>query len=60
MVIVVIYSLTEKLRVGYKNVDFPAQFCLESISEKFNYVESEEVSFTENVYNFEYSQVFSG
>ena len=35
-----------------KNVNFPYRFCLESMSDKFDYVESEEVSFKENVYNF--------
>ena len=56
MVIVVVCSLTGKkiykLKVNNKNVNIATWFCLRSISEKFNYVESEEVSFTVNVYNF--------
>ena len=56
MVIVVVCSLTGKkiykLKVNNKNVNIATRFCLQSISEKFNYVESEEVSFTVNVYNF--------
>ena len=33
-----------KFKASNKNVNFPSQFCLGSISNKFNYVESEEVS----------------
>ena len=35
-----------------KNVNFPIQFWLESISEKFGKVESEKVSFKGNIYGF--------
>ena len=34
------------------NVNFGTQFCLESIPEAFDAVESEEVSFKGNVYDF--------
>ena len=54
--IVVSYLLTEKriykFKANNKNVDLPTQFCLRRISEKFDYVDSEEVSFKENVYDF--------
>ena len=36
-------------------MNFPAQFCLGSISEKVYYVQSDEVSFQENVYDFSFS-----
>ena len=39
-------------KVDNKNVNFPTQFCLGSISENFDYVESEEVSFKWSVYDF--------
>lgn len=41
-----------KIKANYKNVDFPSQFCLASISEKHDGVESCELSFKGNVYNF--------
>ena len=34
------------------NVNFPTQVCLESVSNKFNYFELEEVSFKRNIYDF--------
>ena len=34
-----------------KNVNFPTQFCLGSISQRFDYFESKEVSFKGNVYD---------
>ena len=41
-----------KFKANNKNVNFPTQFCLGSISEKFGSVESREVSFKEDVYGF--------
>ena len=38
-------------KAGKKNSNFTTQFCLANISENFDYVESEEVSFKENVYH---------
>ena len=38
-----------KFKADDKNVNFPTQFC---ISNKLNYVESENVSFKRNVYDF--------
>ena len=35
-----------------KNVNFPNQFCLGTISNKFSYVVAEGVSLKRNVYNF--------
>ena len=35
-----------------ENTNFPCQFCLESIYDKFEYVQSEEVSLKGNVYDF--------
>ena len=53
--IVVIHLLTNKksvtLKLAKKNSNFTTQFCLANISENFDYVESEEVSFKENVYH---------
>ena len=34
-----------KFEVSNKNVNIPSQFCLGSISNKFDYVDSEEISF---------------
>ena len=41
-----------KSKASNKNVNFQSQFCLGSISNKFDYVDSEEVSFTGNVHDF--------
>ena len=41
-----------KFKTSHKNVSFQSQFCLGSISDKFDYVNSEEVSFKGNVYDF--------
>ena len=41
-----------KFKPSHKNVSFQFQFCLGSISDKFGYVNSEEVSFKGNVYDF--------
>ena len=39
-----------KSKANYENVNFPTQFCLESISNKFGAAESREVSLKRNVY----------
>ena len=41
-----------KFKADNKNINFPTQFCLGSISNKCNYFESKELSFKGNVYNF--------
>ena len=41
-----------KFKGNNKNVNFPKQFCLGSISNKFDSVEAEEVSLKVNVYDF--------
>ena len=41
-----------KFKDGNKNVNFPTQFCLGSISNGFSATESREVSLSENVYDF--------
>ena len=41
-----------KLKAHNKNVNFPTQFCLGSISNRFSATESREVSFNGNVYGF--------
>ena len=41
-----------KFKVYNKNVNFPAQFCLERISNGFGNTESKEVSLNGNVYDF--------
>ena len=41
-----------KFKAVNKNVNFPTQFCLGSISNGFSYTESREVSLNGNVYNF--------
>lgn len=41
-----------KFKVNNKNVDFPSQFCLEGIYNKFSPNDSREVSLKENVDGF--------
>ena len=41
-----------KLKSDNKNVKFPAQFCLGSISKKFDAIEFREISFKGNIYDF--------
>ena len=41
-----------KFKANSKNVNFPTQFCLGSISDGFNATESREVSLNGNVYDF--------
>ena len=41
-----------KFTVDNKHVDFPTQFCLRSISNKFDAFESRQISLKENVYDF--------
>ena len=43
-----------------KNVSFPTQFCLRSISNKFGAIHSKEVSLKENVYNYSAYWIISG
>ena len=48
-----------KFKSDNKNVNFPTQFCLGSISNRFSNTESRKVSLNENVYNFsvDYSSI---
>ena len=41
-----------KFKADNKNVNFPTQFCLWSISNGFSAIESREVSLNRNVYDF--------
>ena len=41
-----------KFKAGNKNVNFPTQFCLQSISNGFSATEFREVSLTGNVYGY--------
>ena len=41
-----------RFKANNKNVNFPNQFCLGSISNKFEYFDSEEVSLKGSAYNF--------
>ena len=41
-----------KFKASNKNANFPFKFFLGSISNKFDYVDSEEVSFKGNMYHF--------
>ena len=41
-----------KFKASNKNVNFPYQFCLASMSNKFDNVNSKEVSLKGNVYDF--------
>ena len=41
-----------KFKVDNKNVNFPTQFCLESISNGFSNTGSREVSLNGNIYDF--------
>ena len=44
-----------KFKTGDKSFNFPTQFCLGSISNKFDGTEFREVSFKENVYDFSFN-----
>ena len=48
-----------KFKIENKNVNFPTQFCLGSMSNGFSALESREVSLKVNVYNFsvDYSSI---
>ena len=56
MLIIVNCLLMEKKSLNYKvhdkNINFPTQFCLQSISNGFSNAEAREVSLNENVYDF--------
>ena len=39
-------------KASYENVNFPTQFCVESIYKKFGAFESRYVSYKENAYGF--------
>ena len=55
MVIIVICLLMGKkckFKVDNKNFQFPTQFCIGSISNKFGAIDSREVSLEGNLYNF--------
>ena len=41
-----------KIKADNKNVDLPNQFCLGSLSNKFDFNDIKEVSFKGNVYDF--------
>ena len=41
-----------EFKTSNKNVNFPSQFCLGGISNKFDYFDSEEVSLKGDVYDF--------
>ena len=41
-----------KFKTSIKNINFPFQFCLGSISNKFHYIHSEELFFKGSVYDF--------
>ena len=43
---------TYKFKSNNKNDNFPSQFCLGSMSNKFGNVDSKEISFKVNVYDF--------
>ena len=51
----VIENETFRFKSGNKNVNFPTQFCLESISNGFSATESREVSLNGNVCDFSVS-----
>ena len=44
--------MVNEFKAANKNVNFPSQFCLESISNKFDYIDSKEVPLKGNVYDF--------
>ena len=55
--IIVVCLLTEKnvkakFKANNENINFSSQFCIGSISNKLDYVESEEVSLKGNMYDF--------
>ena len=62
MLIIVVCLLMEKkslsLELTKKNINFPTQFCLGTISNRFNATESREVSLNGNVYDFSVGNKF--
>ena len=46
-----------KFKASKKYFNFPSEFCLGNISNKFDYVDSEEVSLKRNVYDFSVDQL---
>ena len=42
-----------KFKASNKNVNFPSQFCLGSIPNKFDYIDSAEVSLKGHMYDFQ-------
>ena len=51
MVVIVICFLMDK-KSNNKTVEFPTEFCLGNISNKYGYADAEKVSFKVNVYHF--------
>ena len=45
-------KVSNKFKVSNKNINFPSQFYLGSIPNKFDYFDSEKVSLKGNVYEF--------
>ena len=45
-------NLRVTIKIMLKNVNFPTQFCLGSISKRFSATESREISLSGHVYNF--------
>ena len=54
IIVIFFYNRKEinKFKANNKNGNFPTQFCLGSISSKFDYVESEKLSLKGSVYDF--------
>ena len=53
-------NLKQKIQANNKSVNFPSRFCLERISNKFDYVESEKIYLKANVYDssFDYDAIY--
>ena len=52
MVVCLLMQNIFMFKVYNKNVYFPTQYCLVNISQKGDYIDSEEVLFKSNVYDF--------
>ena len=50
--LIICLLMEKKFKIDNKNVNFPAKFCLENMSNGYSATESKEVSLNRNVYEF--------
>ena len=51
VIIVICFLMGKNFKASNKTVNFPTLICLGNISNKFNYIDAEEVSLKEKVYD---------